>query len=399
MLRNALFVGGKDLKYLLRSREALLWIFVMPIVFFYFIGTITAGFGSGDGAGQERIAMRAGDDAGFLLDQLVRRLEDRGYEVVRFDDAEAAAGGEADETDDGAPSGGPDAFDDHARRLSVPAGFTDRVLAGRPTKVRLALRESGLTTDYDTIRVGRAVYSLLADLVVSAREGRPTPEAIDRLNAMPRALSLEVTPAGARRRIPTGFEQAVPGIMVMFTLMNMVTSGAVLLVIERRQGLLRRLASTPIGRASVVYGKWSGKLALGVVQVAFAMLAGTVLFSMDWGRELAMVVCVMLVYAAMMAALGMVVGSLARSEGQATGIGVVAANVLAALGGCWWPIEITPAWMQALQLFLPTGWAMDAMHKLISFGAGPASVLPHVIGMAAGTLVLLGAAARVFRYA
>ena len=39
-----------------------------------------------------------------------------------------------------------------------------------------------------------------------------------------------------------------------------------------------------------------------------------------------------------------------RTEGQAVGIGVLATNVLAALGGCWWPIEITPAWMQTLAL-------------------------------------------------
>jgi len=30
--------------------------------------------------------------------------------------------------------------------------------------------------------------------------------------------------------------------------------------------------------------------------------------------------------------------------------------------------------MQKLQLVLPTGWAMDALHKLISFGYGPGSV-------------------------
>ena len=71
---------------------------------------------------------------------------------------------------------------------------------------------------------------------------------------------------------------------------------------------------------------------------------------------------------------------------------------LAALGGCWWPIEITPSWMQALQLFLPTGWAMDALHKLISFGYGPASVLPHIVGMLVVTFVLVLVTVRVFRY-
>jgi hypothetical protein len=43
------------------------------------------------------------------------------------------------------------------------------------------------------------------------------------------------------------------------------------------------------------------------------------------------------------------------------------ARPVAALGG-WWPSEITPDWMQLLQKVLPSGWAMGAMHRLISFG-------------------------------
>ena len=65
-----------------------------------------------------------------------------------------------------------------------------------------------------------------------------------------------------------------------------------------------------------------------------------------------------------------------------------ATQVLAALGGCWWPIEITPAWMQKLALALPTGWAMDAMHKLVNFGDGAAAALPHVAVMLTSALVI-----------
>ena len=186
--------------------------------------------------------------------------------------------------------------------------------------------------------------------------------------------------------------------MVMFTLMLMATSGAILLIIERQQGLLRRLASSPITRTSIVLGKLGGKFAIGMVQIGFAMIAGTVLFKMDWGPNLLTVILLMMFYGAMMASIGVVVGSVARSEGQAVGIGVLAANILAALGGCWWPIEITPEWMQKIQLGIPTGWAMNALHKLISFGDSPASVLPHMLVMLVTTVVLVRVGVRVFRY-
>ena len=377
MYRDAIFIGTKDVQYMLKSKETLMWVFIMPIVFFYFIGTITGGFASPRGQ-KDKLALKVGADAGFLADQLVHRLEERDYEIVRTDTDEE--------------------FARYARQLTIPAGFTDSALAGTPVDVEFTRHKSGLGNDYDTMRVGRAVYTVLADVMVSGRMGETTAESLDRLNAMPHALTLEVKPAGKRKRIPTGFEQAIPGIMVMFTLLVMTTSGAVLLVIERRQGLLRRLASTPIDRLGVVLGKWGGKLMLGIVQIVFAMLAGTVLFKMKWGPDLGAVFLVMLSYGALMASLGILLGTLARTEGQAIGIGVMSANLLGALGGCWWPIEITPAWMQKFQLFLPTGWAMDALHKLVSFAAGPASVIPHVLGMSLGTIVLVILSARIFRF-
>lgn len=60
----------------------------------------------------------------------------------------------------------------------------------------------------------------------------------------------------------------------------------------------------------------------------------------------------------------MVLAALARTEPQTSGIGVLATLILAALGGAWWPIEITPEWMQALPWPSPpagpwtpcTGW-------------------------------------------
>jgi len=378
MLRDALFIAGKDIKYMLRAKETIIWVFIMPIVFFYFIGTMTAGFGR-SGASKEKLAVKAAGNGGFLLDQLVHRLDERGYQVVRADD---------DST-----------FAAYRRRLTVPAGLTDSVLAGKQVVLTFARSESGAGFDYDALRIRRAMYTVLADVIVSQEsDGAPTREAIEKLNAMPRALKLDVAAAGRRKLVPTGFEQAIPGIMVMFMLLVTTTSGAVLLVIERRQGLLKRLAYTPIDRLGVVLGKWGGKFALGIVQMAFAMLAGTVLFKMHWGPNLASVLAIVMMYGGLMAGVGVLLGSLARTEGQAAAIGVISSNVLAALGGCWWPIEVTPGWMQRLQLFLPTGWAMDALHKLVSFEASPAAVIPHAVGLAVGAGLVLVLATRVFRF-
>jgi ABC-type Na+ efflux pump permease subunit len=384
-LGAAWFIASRDTAYLLRRRETVLWVFVMPILFFYFIGTVTAGLGGSRSSQRDPLAVRGGENGGFLVDELVRRLEAQAFAVTRPASHEA--------------------FATATRRLTIPApaaphrSFTDAVLAGVPQTLTLERRGESSNANYDQVRVARAVYEVLGDLVVVKAAGQqPGPGSFAALHAMPRALSVAVRPAGKRRDPPTGFSQAIPGTMVMFTMLVVLTSGAISLVVERRQGLLRRLASAPMSAGSVVFGKWLGRMMLGLAQIAFAMAAGTLLFDMDWGRTWPVVCAVLVAWAALTASLAIVLASLTRTEAQTAGIAVLSTQVLAALGGCWWPIEITPPWMQTLARAVPTGWAMDAMHKLINFADPPSSVIPHLAVMVVASLALGWLGTRTFRY-
>ena len=376
-MRSALFIASSDLRRALRQRETLLWTFLMPLVFFYFIGTVTGGFGGG--TRKQALALEVAPDAGFLAGEIERRLEERGYILAKPEDAAQ--------------------LEKAGRRLAIPAGFTERVLAGEETSVHFRRKSSGLGADYDRIKVGRAVYTVLADLVVSSESGEaPSAESFARLAEAPRALKLEVTAAGERTEPPAGFQQSVPGTMVMFTMIVLLTSGGVMLLIDRKAGLLRRLASAPISRGEMVLGKWLALLALGLVQIAFAMAAGTLLFDVDWGPDFWAVCAVLATWAALCSVFAILLGSLSRSEGQVVALGVLSANVLAALGGCWWPIEITPPWMQKLALALPTGWTMHALHELSIFQHGALSAAGDLAALAIAALACGWLAARAFRY-
>ena len=370
MLRDALFLAYRDLKYLLPRRETWMWTFVMPIVFFYFIGNVTGGYGRHDK--RDPMAVMVPSDAGFLADELIRRLEQRNFQIVHDQN--------------------------FFRELSIPPGFTASVLAGKPVKVEFTRYGAGSDTDYDQTRATRAVYTVLADLLaVTSQGGAPTPAAFAKLAQQPRLISLEVSSAGKRRFAPVGFAQAVPGTLVMFTLLVMFTSGAVSLLVERRQGILRRLASSPMSRGAVVLGKWGARVSLGFIQILFAMAAGTVLFQVHWDH-LGAILALLAAYASLAAILGMLLGNFGRTDGQVVGLGVIASNAMAALGGCWWPIEITPRWTQDLALAFPTGWAMDGLHKLMSFGDPATAVIPHIAAFVVSALIGGYVLVRTFRF-
>ena len=383
-MRAVTFIARTHLSSMLRQKETLLWTFVMPLIFFYFIGTVTGGFGGA--SSEERpdaLSFESEGELGFLGPALRTRLEAQNFALVP-------------------PS--PESDQLPARRLilpPVPTGYANlgaAVLDGQPAKLEFRRRGEDAGAQFDQVRVGRAVYGLLADMLVASQEGPLDPESIAAVAQEPRPLSLRVERAGQRIEIPNGYEQTIPGTSVMFTMMILLTGGAILLVIERQQGLLRRLASTPITRGQLVAGKWIGLLALACVQLSFALLAGWLFFDMDWGPHLGTVCLLLVSWAAFNASLAILLASIARSEAQMSAIGVLASMVLAALGGCWWPIEITPAWMQSLARCLPTGWAMDAMHHLVSFGDGPVTILPQLTAILSSALLLAMLAVRHFRY-
>ena len=382
-MRNALFIAWHDLRHQLSESSTLVWVFVMPPVFFYFIGTVTSGFSGTLSGGVSTPIVIAAEAPGFLQEQIDLRLRDNDFEPEWRETVVADEAGNLPR-----------------RVLTFDANLSEQVIAGNSVIASYDTRSSSLSRDYEVIRIQRSLYTALADIVTAdARSADDlTAAAIVELNNETRVWQLDVAPAGKRQVIPSGFNQAIPGILVMFTLLVLLTSGASMLVIERQQGLLRRLAYAPMSKAEVVAGKWGGRMVLATLQIGSAVLIGTLLFDMQWGPDIPMIIVVLLSWAAFCASAGLMLGSFARTEGQASGLGVLLANVLAALGGCWWPIEVTPPWMQSLQNFMPTGWTMDALHKLISFEAGAASAVPYVITLLLGALIVAALAVNRFRY-
>ncbi len=382
-MRQILFIAWSDARFQLRQGATLLWVFVMPPIFFFFIGTVTSGFSSGVSGGQATPLVVVAESPGFLQDQITLRLRENDFEPEWVTTLRIAEG-----------------EDPPPRTLMLPANLSDEISAGKQVTVSFDTRASALSRNFEIIRVQRSLYTVLADIVLADASSEGVISAADllALNAEPRIWHLDVSPAGQREEIPSGFQQAVPGILVMFTLLVLLTSGGSLLVLERKKGLLRRLASAPVSRTEVVSGKWGGRMVLAAVQVTVALGIGTLLFKMDWGPNLAMVIVILAAWAGFCASAGLLIGSVASTEAQAGGLGVLAANALAALGGCWWPIEITPPWMQMLQNFLPTGWTMDALHKLISFQSGAASALPQLAVIVGATVVVAALAVNRFEY-
>jgi ABC-type multidrug transport system permease subunit len=63
---------------------------------------------------------------------------------------------------------------------------------------------------------------------------------------------------------------------------------------------------------------------------------------------------------------------------------------MAAVGGCWWPIDLEPRWMRTVALAFPTTWAMYAFNDLMIRRRGvEAALRPTAVLLAYGGLYLI----------
>ena len=368
-------LARNDLRLTLRDRSSLFFLLLLPVAFTWFFGAVSS---RGTTDGPPRIALDVVDeDVGWLSRAFVGELQSEGVSLreIQPEDEESTA--------------------NRVRTLRIPVGFTERVLDGEQQVLRLekepgSSEEFGLAAQVHITRAIVRTVSRLVEMEELTTGGSPVREEVAleefrRLSDRADLVRLEVSVAGAGREVPSGFAQSVPGMLTMMVLMMTLIYGAVYLSVERRSGMLRRLAGTPITRTQIYLGKVLGRILIAGLQIAVLLLAGTFLFGISWGRSPVGLILVLVAYAGSVAGLSTLLGAVVRTPEQASGLGWLLSMVLAALGGTWWPSEVMPRWMWRAAHALPTAWAMDAFHALISFGRGLEAVL-----LPSGVLLLFG---------
>ena len=394
MIKNILFIAKKDFHYSLKEKTLLLWMFIMPIVFFGFIGSTTGGFSGNSSSTVTNVAVwehNPGDAENIpLAKQIVYRLKQENFNVVIFNQENDKEQRKYH-------------FENYTRRLWLPENIQQKLDSGEQIEVTYASKAKGLSQNKDQFSIEKALYQTLGDILVvnkmnDQNMGQNKDVNFDDVNLFEKNIKLDISTSGEKLNIPSGFNQAVPGGLVMFIMMIALSSGALSLFLERQSGVLKRLAATPLTNTEIILGKWLGKWFIASLQLFYGMLLGWLLFNIHWGSHIIAITLILLLWSAFNAALAVLLGSFARSEGQVSAIATISSLLLAALGGCWWPIEITPEWMQSLANFLPTGWIMDALHKLMYFGSGLQEVAIHVMALIILSTTALYFAFKKFRY-
>ncbi|MFF0415194.1 ABC transporter permease [Kitasatospora sp. NPDC004745] len=345
-LSRAMLLGMK------RDRTATFFILLFPLVFLVFFGTVSKGTGSPHakvaqvGAVQLFDSMQGDARTGLNAVLTITRTDDEAgtLEKVRKGDFDAMI------------EQGPDG--------------------------RVELRYSAA----DAVRAG-ALRGILDSVVQSANQaatGKPPAYVLDAQQVEDKSLK------------PIQF--LTPGLLGWAVATGAVFGAALTLVNWRKTKVLRRLRLAPISAGTVVSSRIVVSLLTALLQSAVFLVVATGFFGLkltgDWWLVIPLVACATLAFMS----IGLLAGSVAKTEEAANGISQVIVLPMSFLSGSFFPLDGAPGWLQTISKVMPLHYLVTSAQSVLTRGGGVMDALPTMGGLLAFAAVLTGVAWKLFKW-
>ena len=394
-LSHIWFIAAKDLKLFVTDRIAIGMFLLFPFLFVSLFSFVMGDISAEDDRMVLHVVTQEENEG--LSHRIARSME--------TDDVDELDPGELmivwDEEYDEALR----AVDNHSSNgfLSFPEDFTDGISLGYGSHIEVVV-DPDATYDRAALNaIGEAIASQIGLQQVvrnaitgytlegwldsssdSTSIGEELPGLVSIQGGVPMRASLveyEVETVGhVEAEAPSNF--VIPGYLVMFVFMAAAFS-AETIVRERQNNTLERLLTSSVRRQAILSGIYTGVALKGLLQIAVFWTVGLLVFQLDLGTSPAAAILLSIVMVLMSSAFAVMLATLVRTQRSASSIALVTSLVLAPLGGCWWPLFVTPRWMQFLAKMTPHGWATTGFNKLLLFGGDFSTVAPEMLAVAA----------------
>ncbi|GAB2672234.1 ABC transporter permease [Paenibacillus thermoaerophilus] len=272
----------------------------------------------------------------------------------------------------------------------VPADFTERLLAGERPQA-LVYRQSEQLWNAALLAALQSEAARLDSVVNLVRERHGAPKAED---LAPLLAQMSVERVSAREAdLKLGLVVSNPtviGVMLMFVML--LANQTIVYVLEDRiHRTMARMYAAPVRSADIAAGNFVGSMLVGAMQLVIGLIVMRYVFGYTVGGV--PFVSLLLVAACFLfgaVGLASALAGLVRNTNQLGQLNTLAVTLTCMLGGCFWPLSITPEFMQKLANLTPQKWALDAIDRLSS-GAGLPDIALHL-----AILLLFGAVSLAF---
>ncbi|MEQ8820187.1 MAG: ABC transporter permease [Sumerlaeia bacterium] len=415
-MRSVFVVAHHEIRLLARDVKALLLLFVLPIALIV-IAIFALGSLYGGGMTETRVLL-VDEDGSALSRQIAVDLGTYPQLLIETSDPflndSATTQPMTRERAQAILDSG-----DRFAAIVIPGGFGEAVTTGAAARIQILRNPAqtagpaiafgilqGIATRLSADVIARGVTSaqlqpagaapappgqaerMLADVQRATAEAWENPPVVVEQTDVVEVTNGEIDP----------LKQNVPGYAVMFSLFTALLCGESLLR-DRDTGAYRRLLCAPLSKGALLLGKLLAAFCVAVIQLIVFFSFGHFVFGMELGNSAAALVLMCAVLALTTTSLGIFLAAVVKTQNQLFSLTSFLILVMSAVGGCWWPLEITPPFMQKLAYFTTlNAWAMSGFKDVLWYGRGVAALGPEIAALLAISAVAFGVGWWRFRF-
>ncbi|WP_462412725.1 ABC transporter permease [Neobacillus sp. Marseille-QA0830] len=367
------WLAWKDLTMIARDRKALLTLILMPLLLISILG---AAFGNIMKQDDDPVIKKftlgvvnldKGPLSTVLVEQVFEKQMAEQIDIKLFQEEDLRK-----------------KITDHTLSVGmiIEPGFSDSLMEGNQAKVKLltvpdpgvkpVIVRSIVERFADSVPIGVAAAKK-AQAAGTSVAGNTTLES--NFTEMP---LLKETTVNAKTKMVGSFQYYAAAMGVMFLLMTVV-QGVSNMILEKEQEVYKRLLLTHLTYTHYLFGKLLGLVVICLAQASVILIGTNLIFGVDWGNSTGGVIIMTIAFVVDACGLGLLIGSLVKTEKAFSVAGMLGTQIMAVLGGSMVPMYLFPDWVNSAVKYLPNGLALQTYLKLMT-GASLADIWPAVLG-------------------
>jgi ABC-2 type transport system permease protein len=374
-MSSILNIALKDIMQIVRDRKSFLFLLIMPIAFTIMFGFAFSGTNSQPADSRLQVGFVNQDQNSTLSKELEAQLS--GSSVIRLLPGETSALQTKLEKKD------------LAAIVIIPEGYSDSLRSEAPlplivwadsssndglsAKTEISVAASRLIMAVQTAKQLAPEGGASFDTVLqsSMQSWQNPPVRVNAKDAVNSSIAVTKSTENVNK-----FAHSSPGMLLQFAVAGLMTC-ALVIISERKNNCLQRLMTTSTNRVEILLGHYLSIFLTLFLQFTILIVFGDVVLKLNYHDHLIATLMITVAAALCIAALGLLIGVIAKSEEQAIAFSMICMFLLSGLGGAWVPLEVTGKTFQAIGHVSPLAWGMDGFENILSRGLGvSASWLP-----------------------
>lgn len=357
-----------DLKNMVKDKMFFFWTLIFPLIFIFIFGNV---FQDNTTNAKARLVV-VNKDNGKWGNYFTKKLKSQDIDIIALKKKP----------------------EDYNRYIILPKDFSNKINKGISQNLTLIIKNGAnqMASAQIEAKLLQAFIKISSELVINLGPKNFFKNEI----SYKEIIELKTDYLESSSEIPTGYNHVIPGTLVQFILMMVLIYGGIVVMTNRQKGILVRILYSSTSIYELWAGNFLGRLFMGFLQSFILISIGMIFFNLYLGNNF-LTFLIVLFFSMSISSLSILLGSVLKTEDLIVGMSVLFANIFAALGGCWWPIEVVPQTFKTIGMISPAYWAMDAFHKIIFFNKDFTDILLNLSVLLAYTVLFSILSIRYFK--